>query len=156
MALQKALSNSRAASSEHRCRRSLAYADNLSSAYRALREAFRPFSVVYISQDSDEASFAAFTAARPWLLAVPFTGTEARRASLFRRFQVADIPAVVLLRADGSVISRGSSPLTIEPVSPKLLCRVRGACRPGQAAAPRSNATAAFPRRRRPRRCAQA
>jgi hypothetical protein len=59
--------------------------------------------VVYVSNDRDERSFLATMAEAPWL-ALPFEESDTKE-QLSERFGVLDMPALVLLRQDGGVLS---------------------------------------------------
>ena len=74
----------------------------LASAYRQLRLRGKALEIVYISLDKEEAAFNTARAKMPWP-ALPFGGVRA--ALLAEAFHVQSIPSLVLLRADGSVIS---------------------------------------------------
>ena len=71
--------------------------------YAELAAAGRPFEVVFVSSDSDEASFAEYFASMPWA-ALPFADRE-RKAALSSRFKVKGIPTLVLLDEQGEVIT---------------------------------------------------
>lgn len=67
--------------------------------------AARKFTVVLISSDRDEASFASYLAHMPWRLALP-RGSAAVRADLGRRFRVQGIPHLVVLdAASGALVT---------------------------------------------------
>ena len=83
-----------------RCRR---FTPELAAVYAELAAAGRPFEVVFVSSDNDEASFAEYFAAMPWA-ALPFADRE-RKAALSSRFKVKGIPTLVLLDARGEIIT---------------------------------------------------
>ena len=55
-----------------------------------------------MSSDHDDNSFKAYFATHPWL-AIPFA--KVQEAGLGQKFAVRGIPALVVLKADGTVIS---------------------------------------------------
>eukprot|EP00931_Biecheleriopsis_adriatica_P105532 TRINITY_DN80095_c0_g1_i1.p1 TRINITY_DN80095_c0_g1~~TRINITY_DN80095_c0_g1_i1.p1 ORF type:complete len:407 (+),score=76.55 TRINITY_DN80095_c0_g1_i1:39-1259(+) len=75
----------------------------LAECYRELKAAGKHFEVVFVSSDKDEASFAKYLAKMPWL-AVPFSEDELRK-KLNETFKVQGIPTLVLLKADGSLLT---------------------------------------------------
>ena len=98
-----------------------------------LAAAGRPFEVVFVSSDRDEASFGEYFATMPWA-ALPFAD-RARKAALSSRFKVEGIPTLVLLDAAGEVITTdgreavGSSGAAGFPWAPKTIGEALG-CEP--------------------------
>ena len=74
----------------------------IASAYKALRSRGCAFQVVFISQDGSEAEFDQYRSAMPWP-ALPFGGNLP--AILAQAFHVAAIPCLVLMDADGNLLS---------------------------------------------------
>jgi nucleoredoxin len=60
--------------------------------------------VVFASSDRDEASFKEFFKEMPWL-AIPFED-RGRKEALSKRFKVGGIPTIIILDADGKVITK--------------------------------------------------
>merc|ERR1711924_35286 len=60
--------------------------------------------VVFVSSDKDEAAFKDYFGEMPWL-ALPFADRE-RKESLSSKFKVQGIPTVVILDADGKLITK--------------------------------------------------
>ena len=86
-----------------RCAPCKAFTPQLSSIYTGARAAQLPFEVVFVSADRDIDSFNAYFASMPWL-AVKYSDAETRKA-LNSLFEVAGIPTLVVLDAQGSVIT---------------------------------------------------
>jgi nucleoredoxin len=59
--------------------------------------------IVFVSSDHDRASFNRYFEEMPWL-ALPFD-EKAKQASLFDAFDISSIPSLVVLNADGAVIT---------------------------------------------------
>merc|ERR1719355_452213 len=60
--------------------------------------------VVFVSSDRDEASFQEYFKEMPWL-ALPYSDRE-RKETLSKKFKVNGIPALIVLDADGKVITK--------------------------------------------------
>merc|ERR1712100_287490 len=70
--------------------------------------------VVFVSSDRDEQSFKDYFGEMPWL-ALPFSDRE-RKAALSKKFKVNGIPTIVILDAEGKVITKdGRSALSSDP-----------------------------------------
>jgi len=70
--------------------------------------------VVFISSDSDEQSFKEYFAEMPWL-ALPY-GDRERKESLSKQFKVQGIPSVIILNAEGKVITKeGRAAISSDP-----------------------------------------
>lgn len=81
-----------------------AFTPKLSEAYKKI-SAIKPFEVVFVSSDHDEAAFAAYHAEMPWV-ALPFAEGKLK-TKLSKRFKISSIPALILLDGEtGSVLSR--------------------------------------------------
>lgn len=87
----------------------------LLSAFFSASSSALKFAVVFVSSDRDDASFAAYFGKMPWALALP--RASPLRGDLGRRFRVAGIPHLVVLRAsDGALVSAvGRERLTAQP-----------------------------------------
>lgn len=86
-----------------RCAPCKAFTPQLAAIYTGARSAQLPFEVVFVSADRDSDSFNAYFAAMPWL-AVKYSDGETRKA-LNSLFEVSGIPTLVVLDAQGSVIT---------------------------------------------------
>jgi nucleoredoxin len=72
------------------------------------------FEVVFVSDDEDKQSFKDYFAEQPWL-ALDFENRKAKE-DLFNLFGVESIPSIVIIDADGSVITKdGRSSITNDP-----------------------------------------
>jgi nucleoredoxin len=70
--------------------------------------------VIFVSSDRDEESFNDYFKEMPWL-ALPFSDRE-RKDALSKKFKVSGIPTVVILNAEGEVITKdGRSAITSDP-----------------------------------------
>ncbi len=80
------------------------FTPDLVRTYRELKAAGRPFEVVLVSSDRDEAAMREYmrTASMPWL-AVPYD--RGRLQAIASRYNVRGIPAVVVLDLDGRTVS---------------------------------------------------
>lgn len=74
----------------------------VAASYNQLLQRGKALKLVFVSLDKDERSFDEMRSAMPWP-ALPFGGTRA--ALLAEAFSVEAIPSLVLLRADGTLIS---------------------------------------------------
>lgn len=86
-----------------RCAPCKAFTPQLASIYTGARAAQLPFEVVFVSADRDGDAFNAYFAAMPWL-AVKYSDADTRK-SLNSLFEVSGIPTLVVLDAQGSVIT---------------------------------------------------
>jgi nucleoredoxin len=86
--------------SAHWCPPCRGFTPVLAEVYNEVNKNGKVFEVVFVSCDSDEASFKNYLASMPWV-ALPF-GSEQGNV-LNDKFQVSGIPRLVLLRTDGSV-----------------------------------------------------
>ncbi|XP_070399664.1 nucleoredoxin isoform X1 [Nothobranchius furzeri] len=76
----------------------------LVESYRTIKESGQKFEIVFVSADRSEDSFKQYFSEMPWL-AVPYSD-EARRSRLNRLFGIQGIPTLILLDAEGHVITR--------------------------------------------------
>ncbi|KAK5620579.1 hypothetical protein CRENBAI_022125 [Crenichthys baileyi] len=76
----------------------------LVESYRIIKESGHKFEIVFVSADRSEESFKQYFSEMPWL-AVPYSD-EARRSRLNRLYGIQGIPTLILLDADGHVITR--------------------------------------------------
>ncbi|KAI3354139.1 hypothetical protein L3Q82_018685 [Scortum barcoo] len=72
--------------------------------YRIVKESGQKFEIVFVSADRSEESFKQYFSEMPWL-AVPYSD-EARRSRLNRLYGIQGIPTLILLDAEGHVITR--------------------------------------------------
>jgi len=91
--------------SAHWCPPCRAFTPKLVEFYNQLKQQNRPFEIVFVSSDRDEAAM--FTYMRemkmPWL-AVPFD--DSRKDALKKQYEVRGIPTLVVLGPDGSTTTR--------------------------------------------------
>ena len=64
----------------------------------------KPFEIVFVSSDRDQASFDEYYGEMPWL-ALPFSERE-RKNDLSKKYGVRGIPSLVILDAEGKVITK--------------------------------------------------
>uniref|UniRef100_A0A3Q2DB49 Nucleoredoxin n=3 Tax=Cyprinodon variegatus TaxID=28743 RepID=A0A3Q2DB49_CYPVA len=76
----------------------------LVESYRIIKESGHKFEIVFVSADRSEESFKQYFSEMPWL-AIPYSD-EARRSRLNRLYGIQGIPTLILLDADGHVITR--------------------------------------------------
>ena len=74
----------------------------IASSYKALRSRGSAFEIVFVSQDGSETEFDQYRSSMPWP-AMPFGGSLP--AILAQAFHVSAIPCLVLLDADGNLLS---------------------------------------------------
>ena len=74
----------------------------IANAYKTLRARGAKFQIVFVSQDGSDTEFDQYRSAMPWP-ALPFGGNLP--AILAQAFHVAAIPCLVLLDADGNLLS---------------------------------------------------
>jgi len=91
--------------SAHWCPPCRTFTPKLVEFYNQLKQQNRPFEIVFVSSDRDEAAM--FTYMRemkmPWL-AVPFD--DSRKDALKKQYEVRGIPTLVVLGPDGSTTTR--------------------------------------------------
>jgi nucleoredoxin len=74
----------------------------IATAYQQLKQRGKAIELVFVSLDKDITSFEAIRAGMAWP-ALPFGGTRA--ALLAEAFSVQAIPSLILMRADGTLVS---------------------------------------------------
>lgn len=90
--------------SAHWCPPCRAFTPRLVEVYNELRSAAKPFEIVFVSSDRDEASMLQYMKEMkmPWL-AVPFG--DARVAKLKTRYGIRGIPTLVIVGSDGQTLT---------------------------------------------------
>jgi nucleoredoxin len=89
--------------SAHWCPPCRGFTPELVKTYNKLKEQGKDFEIIFASSDRDESSFSEYYEEMPWL-ALPFSDRDLK-AALSKKFKVSGIPMLVLLNADGSVIT---------------------------------------------------
>ncbi|GLT86453.1 hypothetical protein SLE2022_045930 [Rubroshorea leprosula] len=89
--------------SAHWCPPCRAFLPKLIDAYNKIKAKDEAFEVVFISSDSDQASFDEYFSEMPWL-ALPFG--DARKSSLSRKFKVFGIPMLVAIGPSGRTVTK--------------------------------------------------
>ncbi|XP_067014881.2 nucleoredoxin [Anabrus simplex] len=89
--------------SAHWCPPCKAFTPQLVHTYTKVRERGHRFEVIFVSSDRSEESFSQYLATMPWL-AIPYED-DVRRRELASLFSVQGIPTLVLLDADGHLIT---------------------------------------------------
>eukprot|EP00004_Rigifila_ramosa_P019573 TRINITY_DN49_c0_g1_i1.p2 TRINITY_DN49_c0_g1~~TRINITY_DN49_c0_g1_i1.p2 ORF type:complete len:428 (-),score=133.42 TRINITY_DN49_c0_g1_i1:57-1286(-) len=89
--------------SAHWCGPCRGFTPELVKTYKKIQAAGKPFEIVFVSSDRDEAAFKEYHGEMPWL-ALPFEN-RAAKASLSRMFDVEGIPTFVVLDAAGKTIT---------------------------------------------------
>lgn len=92
--------------SAHWCPPCRGFTPDLVKTYNHLQAAGKPFEIVFVSSDRDEAAFREYHAEMPWL-AVPFNDRAAKEA-LSKRFGVSGIPSFHIVEHDGTVINNNA------------------------------------------------
>jgi len=90
--------------SAHWCPPCRQFTPVLATAYTNLIKDGKAFEVVFVSSDQDQESFDEYFGSMPWK-SVPFSDEE-RRQKLGEEFGIRGIPALIILNADGKVISK--------------------------------------------------
>jgi len=100
--------------SAHWCPPCRGFTPKLAETYTAYKEKGLNFEVVFVSSDRDEQAFDEYFQEQPWL-ALPYADRE-RKDKLSKKFKVRGIPTLVILDADGSVITTdGRSAVSEDP-----------------------------------------
>jgi nucleoredoxin len=100
--------------SAHWCPPCRAFTPKLAQIYRDLKKAGKPFEIIFISSDRDQAAFESYFREMPWL-ALPFSDRKTKN-DLSQKYGVSGIPTLVLLNADGNLITKdGRSKVISEP-----------------------------------------
>jgi thiol-disulfide isomerase/thioredoxin len=90
--------------SAHWCPPCRGFTPELAECHEALKDAGKKFEVVFLSSDHSEAEFKEYMAEMPWL-AVPYSERDLK-SDLSAVFEVQGIPSLVLLKADGTLITK--------------------------------------------------
>ena len=94
--------------SAHWCPPCRGFTPILANAYNKVTAAGKPFQLVFVSSDRDEASFAEYAKEMPWAR-LPYEDRD-RKDKLSTRFKVQGIPTLVFLDQDGkTIVSDGRS-----------------------------------------------
>ncbi len=90
--------------SAHWCPPCRAFTPKLVEFHKAVTGAGKPFEIVFVSSDKDEAAMTAYMkeAAMPWL-AVPFGSPKVQEMK--QQFKVRGIPALIVVNAQGETVS---------------------------------------------------
>jgi len=89
--------------SAHWCPPCRGFTPVLAQLHKDLKAAGKPFEVVFLSSDKDDEAFKEYFAEMPWL-AVPFA-ERSLKEDLSSLFEVRGIPALVLLKPDGTLLT---------------------------------------------------
>ena len=90
--------------SAHWCGPCRAFTPELKKLHAELRAAGKKFEVVFLSSDRDQEAFDGYFGEMPWL-ALPYAARAAKE-DLSKLFEVRGIPTLVLLKGDGTLITR--------------------------------------------------
>lgn len=100
--------------SAHWCPPCRGFTPILANAYNKVTAAGKPFQLVFVSSDRDEASFAEYAKEMPWAR-LPYEDRD-RKGKLSTKFKVQGIPTLVFLDQDGKTIaSDGRSTIMEDP-----------------------------------------
>lgn len=100
--------------SAHWCPPCRGFTPKLAESYKTIIAAGKPFEVVFVSSDKDDAAFTEYFAEQPWL-ALPFAKRDLK-AKLSKKFKVNGIPTLVVLDEEGNTItSDGREALSEDP-----------------------------------------
>lgn len=89
--------------SAHWCGPCRGFTPKLADTYKKLKDAGKPFEVIFASSDQDAKAFDEYFAEMPWL-AIPYAD-RARKEELSQHFEVEGIPTLVILGPDGKVVN---------------------------------------------------
>jgi len=89
--------------SAHWCPPCRGFTPKLAECHKELKDAGKKFEIVFLSSDHSEAEFTEYMAQMPWL-ALPYSERDLK-SDLSALFEVRGIPSLVLLKADGSLIT---------------------------------------------------
>lgn len=89
--------------SGHWCGPCRSFTPKLAETYNAMKKAEKPFEIVFVSSDRDQAAFDSYHAEQPWL-ALPYANRDGK-AALSSRFDVSGIPSLVILDPDLNVVT---------------------------------------------------
>ena len=88
--------------SAHWCPPCRGFTPKLAAAYKSHLKA-KDLEIIFISSDRDESAFRSYFAEQPWL-ALPFAD-RTRKVALGEKFKVTGIPSLILLDANGKLVS---------------------------------------------------
>ncbi|XP_021346337.1 nucleoredoxin-like [Mizuhopecten yessoensis] len=88
--------------SAHWCPPCRAFTPQLAEKYKELKDAGKPFEIVFVSSDKSEEQYHEYLSEMPWL-ALPYK--DPRCKSFSNKFDISGIPALVLVNAEGKVIT---------------------------------------------------
>jgi nucleoredoxin len=102
--------------SAHWCGPCRGFTPTLVQLYNKLKVAGKPFEIIFVSSDRDEASFDEYFNSMPWLALDPADGKDARKAELSSHFEVDGIPTLVILDENHKIItSEGRGAVSSDP-----------------------------------------
>merc|ERR1712087_760996 len=90
--------------SAHWCPPCRGFTPQLVESYNTMTAAGKAFEIVLVSSDRDESAFSEYFGEMPWL-AVPYSNREVAGA-LDKKYKIQGIPAVVILDAEGQLITK--------------------------------------------------
>lgn len=100
--------------SAHWCPPCRGFTPVLAESYKVMTAAGKPFEIVFVSSDRDEATFSSYFSEMPWL-ALPYPERE-RKAKLSKKFKVNGIPTLVIVDEEGKTITAdGRSAIDSDP-----------------------------------------
>jgi nucleoredoxin len=100
--------------SAHWCPPCRGFTPKLAEYYANIKNNGKPFEIVFVSSDKDEAAFSEYYGEMPWL-ALPFSDRD-RKAELSSKYKVRGIPTLVLIDETGKTLSTdGRTILTNDP-----------------------------------------
>eukprot|EP00045_Choanoeca_perplexa_P001209 m.18388 g.18388 ORF g.18388 m.18388 type:complete len:166 (-) comp10800_c0_seq1:115-612(-) len=100
--------------SAHWCPPCRGFTPKLAEFYKSLQASGKPFEIIFVSSDRSPQEFGSYLQEMPWL-AVPFAQSS-HRSGLSRKFSVMGIPTFVLLRPDGTLMTKsGRSVVSQDP-----------------------------------------
>ncbi|PRP85484.1 thioredoxin [Planoprotostelium fungivorum] len=94
--------------SAHWCGPCRQFTPLLIATYQKLKEEGKPFEVVFISNDKDQAGFKSYFSKMPWK-AVDFADEE-RRDAIGDKLHLKGLPTLIVLNSEGKVLSKNGQP----------------------------------------------
>jgi nucleoredoxin len=91
--------------SAHWCPPCRGFTPTLAKCHKELKDAGKKFEIVFVSSDKDDAAFKEYMGEMPWV-SVPYSERELAK-DLNSVFEVRGIPSLILLKPDGSLITKG-------------------------------------------------
>lgn len=114
--------------SAHWCPPCRGFTPKFADIYNKIKAEGKNFEVVFASSDRDDASFKEYFAEMPWL-ALPFDDRKTKE-KLSKMFKVSGIPTLVIMDADGKVITKDGRSAVMQPEKfpwvPPTLAEVMG------------------------------